>query len=265
MLDDTNSTDAGMMSGQQYLEGTPVYDAAAEKVGTVSEHDIQGGYLVVHKGIFRKDVYIPLSAIGRGDADGVYLNMYRDELSNQNWDNPPADAGMNAGTSAPMATGATGQPGTALDMGQSGPHDTSPRDGDVAVPLREEELFAQKQQSEAGRIYLHKDVVEEPQSIDVPVTREEINVERVPSRGATGDVGPDAFQERDIEVPVMGEQVTAEKRAKQGEEIRLHKQHVTENQHFGDTVRRERVNVDGENQQGDMDLANSDEQPPANL
>lgn len=263
MLDNTNTTDAGMMSGQQYVEGTTVFDAAGEKVGTVSEHNIQGGYLVVHKGwLFPRDLYVPLSAVGRSDDDGIYLNMYKDELKNQDWDEPPASAGMNAGTTTPSGTAAVEPPGSALDMGQPGPHQTAAREGDVAVPVREEELTVQKQRGEAGRVHLHKDIVEEPQSVDVPVTREQVTVERMPRQGAAGDVGPDAFQERDIEVPVMGEEVTAEKRAKVGEEVHLHKQQVTENQRFSDTVRKEHVNIEGQDQQGNVPLAGSDEQPP---
>lgn len=282
MLDNTDAAGTSNMAGQQFVDGTPVFDAAGEKVGSVSEHNVQGGYLVVHKGIFRKDIYVPLSAIGRGDDDGVYLNMYKDELKNQNWDYPPDFAGMDRpSTAPPLNTPAEGSmrghtplastaepvnpPGTALDMGQPGAHQMPTREGDVSVPVREEELIAKKQQGEAGRVHISKDVVEEPQSIEVPVTHEEVTVERVPRQGSNQPVGPDAFQERDIEVPVMGEEVTAEKRARTREEVRLRKQQVTENQRFDDTVRKERVNVESQDQQGSVPLTDSEEQPPANL
>jgi uncharacterized protein (TIGR02271 family) len=260
MLDNTNTPGPGNMAGQQFLEGTPVFDAAGEKVGSVSEHNVQGGYLVVHKGIFRKDIHVPLSAIGRGDDDGVYLNMYKDELRDQSWDTPPDSASMSrTSTAPPLNTPAEGSmrghtplastaepvnpPGTALDMGRPGAHQMPAREGDTAASAREEE----------------------PQSINVPVTREEVTVERVPRQGSSQPIGPDAFQERDIEVPVMGEEVTAEKWAKAGEEIRLHKQQVTENQRFDDTVRKEHVNVEGQDQQGGVPLTDSEEEPPANL
>jgi uncharacterized protein (TIGR02271 family) len=58
-------------------------------------------------------------------------------------------------------------------------------------------------------------------------------------------VGPDAFTERDIDVPVMGEELVAGKRAVVTEEVRLRKDAVTEDQQVSDTVRKERVTVEG--------------------
>ena len=55
------------------------------------------------------------------------------------------------------------------------------------------------------------------------------------------------------------EQVTAEKRAKVNEEMHLHKRAVTENQQVSDTVRKERVNVDGVDEQGNVPLDASDQ------
>lgn len=290
MLDNTTNNPGmqGNLAGQSILEGTSVYDAGGDKVGTVSEHNARGGYLVVHKGwLFPKDVYVPLNAISRTDADGVYLNMYKDDLQNQNWDTPPAGAGMagsDTGTYAGSGMGA-GTMDTGMNTGMTTPanmagaqtptnitgtvpqgganigsHPTPIGQGDVAVPIREEELLATKERGEAGRVHIHKDVVEEAQNINVPVTREEVRVERVPVEGAasTGNLGADAFQEKDIDVPVMGEQVNVEKQARVGEELHLHKREVTENQRYTDTVRRERVNVDGLDQQGDTPLDNTD-------
>lgn len=260
------------LEGQQCVDGAAVFDAAGEKVGSVREHNMQAGYLVVHKGwLFPKDVYVPLSAIGRGDSGGIYLNLYKDELKNQNWENPPTQpggAGTALGSTVSTNTAAAKSPlnatGTTPDMDQPGTHATPVGGGDVSVPVHEEELIARKEAQEAGRVQIHKDVVEEPRSIEIPVTHEEISIERVPTQGAGQPLGPDAFQERDIEVPVMGEQVTTEKRAKVGEEIHLHKQEVTEQQRFDDTVRKERVNLEAQDQQGNIPLREDETRPPVN-
>ena len=120
MLDNTNAAESGNMAGQQFVEGTPVLDAAGEKFGTVSEHNVQGGYLVVHKGwLFPRDVYVPLSAVGRSDAQGISLNMYKDELKNQNWENPPENAGM-AGPSTGPAQNTLATGGTTVPTNQAG-------------------------------------------------------------------------------------------------------------------------------------------------
>lgn len=267
MLNNPADQNANMYGADEIVPGTPVYDIDGSKVGEVTRHDMQGGYLDVKKGlIFTRDVYIPLSAIGQRTTDGIYLNMPKDELRSQNWDTPPNDtqplntgvvnrdqnAAMTQPTDASVNQAPLNTAGNQYDT--AGQHPTPVRDGDIAVPVREEELIAQKTQQEAGRVHVSKDVVEEQQTLNVPVTREEVRVERVPMQGQSGDIGPDAFQDRDIDVPVMGEQVTAEKRAKVNEEIHLHKRAVTENQQVSDTVRKERVNVEGVDNQGDVPL-----------
>ena len=264
MLNNSPDQNNNMFAGDDIVPGTPVYDIDGSKVGDVNEYDAQRGYLHVKKGlIFTRDVYIPLNAIGQRTTDGIYLNLPKSELSNQGWVTPPEQTQplntgytQNLGANARPNLGANQPALSQTDAGhQGGGHPTPVGDGDIAVPVREEQLIAQKQQQEAGRVHVNKDVVEEQQTLTVPVTREEVRVERVPVQGrATTDLGPDTFQERDIDVPVMGEQVTAEKRAQVNEEIHLHKRAVTENQQVSDTVRKERVNVEGADSQGNVPL-----------
>src|ERR687893_23706 len=73
------------------------------------------------------------------------------------------------------------------------------------IELREEELRV-----EAGEVRLRKEVVEENKTVDVPVTREEVVVEKrsvAGRRPASGQVG----ENEEISVPVMEEQVQVEK------------------------------------------------------
>jgi len=87
--------------------------------------------------------------------------------------------------------------------------------------------------------------VTEQQTLNVPVQREQVSVERVPvDRAAETVDASGAFQEGDIEVPVMGEEVMTSKRAHVVEEVRLHKDTVTEQEQVGGTVRREQVRVE---------------------
>ncbi|MGZ3601439.1 MAG: YsnF/AvaK domain-containing protein [Ktedonobacterales bacterium] len=257
MLDNTYSQDNTM--GQQFGAGTPVYDVNGTKVGTVSEQGVQGDNLVLQKGLFfPHDYFVPLRAITHADADGLYLSVTKDDVTNQTFDNV-APAGNVGGASAYSDRATSYQApdviseGSASDAGyigegadsDIGSHDTPVREGDVRVPVREEELNVGKQQAEMGRAHIHKDVVEEQQTVNVPTTYEELHVERVPVRGGASDVGPDAFTDRDIDIPLRGEEVVATKEARVAEEVRLRKQHVTENQRVGDTVRKERVRIEG--------------------
>ncbi len=226
----TGSTMAGDTTNWQFVEGMPVYDAGGDKVGTISEHNVQGRYLIAHKGwLFPQDVYIPLQAVASTDADGVYLNLYKDDILNQDWSNPPA-----ADVTSDVMAADTGTM-RATDM----------ETDEVRVPVREEELVVGKQEREIGRVHLHKDVVEEEQTITEPVTREQVRVEHVGTQGDYTEAGPDAFVEKDIDVPVMGEEIVTGKRAVVKDEVRVYKEAVTEDQQVSDTVRKERVTVDG--------------------
>jgi hypothetical protein len=76
--------------GHQFVQGTPVYDINGAKVGTVSEHGVQRGYLVIHHGLLRDDIYIPLDMIQGSDANGVALNMTKQEVDMLPVNRPPA-------------------------------------------------------------------------------------------------------------------------------------------------------------------------------
>jgi uncharacterized protein (TIGR02271 family) len=277
MLDDTKvkQSTTGAPIGN-IVPGEPVYDVNGDKVGTVSEHDGQSTYFTAQRGIiFTHDLYVPMSAVTRADADGVYLNLAKDDISNQDWDNPPT-AGVNTGTPY-TNTGKTAAYGQGLDaaMRNSGTRGIGPQNegiqqdtgnwtqtGDANVPVREEELLAQKERGEAGRARLHKDVVEQQQTMNVPVSHEELQVERVPvdDQQAAGDIGPDAFTDKDIDVPLMGEQVNVEKQVRVGEEVRLRRQDVTQQQQVSGTVRKEQVRVDGADEQ-DVSVYDTPDQP----
>ena len=217
-----DQTTRGGTTNTQFMEGTPVLDAAGEKIGTVSEHGVQDGFLVIHHGLLNRDVYIPLGVIQTSDPSRVYLSITKDAALNEDWQAASTHSGMTAASPGSVA----GAPDR------------------VEVPVHEEELVVGRREEEIGRVHLHKDVVEEPQTITAPVTHEEVTLERVPVQGEYTP-SPDAFTEKDIDVPVMGEELVADKRAKVTEEVRLQKQPVTEEQQVSDTVRKERVRVEG--------------------
>ena len=70
--------------------GTLVFGSDGEEIGEVTE--VQPGYMKLKKGIlFRKEVYIPLTAI-TGTAlggDGVTINLTKEEIENGDWSSPP--------------------------------------------------------------------------------------------------------------------------------------------------------------------------------
>jgi uncharacterized protein (TIGR02271 family) len=231
-------------TADQIALGDTVYDAAGEKVGSIAQYDPQAGYLLVEKGlIFRKDIYIPMSAISRIDQSGVFLQLYKDDLQGDLYASPPV-ASTTAGTTTVGTTPATIGTVDTMDRGTATMDTATTDQADIRVPVREEELVVGKQQQEAGRVHIHKDVEEVPETADVTLRRETVTVERVPYSGEpTTDA--ELFQERDIDVPVMGEEAVAAKRVQGVEEVRVHKDVVEEQEQVSDTVRKERVTVDG--------------------
>jgi uncharacterized protein (TIGR02271 family) len=131
-------------------------------------------------------------------------------------------------------------------LGKHGEHDdrTPRREAtDAVVQLREEELAARTQSVEAGRVSLGTEVVEEEQTLEVPVTREEVTVERHPvDRRPTDE--PIAATSEVLRVPVHEDQVSVDKPAVVYEEVNVGKRAVQETQRVSDTVRKEVVDVD---------------------
>lgn len=235
----------GDLANQSILEGTPVYDVNGDKVGEVSDRGLQRNALMVHKGlIFPKELYVPLNAIRGRDANGVYLNVAKGDINSQNWDQPPTETTATTGMAANRMsdTANTATAGTAAN--------------DVAIPVREEHLVADKQSQQIGDVRVHRGVTQERETIQAPVSHEEVYVER-----RAGDnsmpVGDDAFTEKDVDIPVMGEQLNVAKEGHVAGEVHLRKERVTEQQRASDTVRREHVHLDGRPDgvvQGDVPL-----------
>jgi uncharacterized protein (TIGR02271 family) len=119
----------------------------------------------------------------------------------------------------------------------------------VRIPVREEELVAGKRAQEAGVVHVHKDVIVEEQTVSVPLRQERVTVERVPLDNAAA-ADPDAFQERDIDVPVMGEEAVVGKTVRGVEGVVINKDVFTEDRSVRDTVCKERVTVDDSTRTG---------------
>jgi len=251
------------MTGQQFYEGATVNDMAGEKIGTLHAYDPQGGYITVQKGfLFHKDLYIPVSAVQGTDAEGnVQLNLRKDDLAGERYDNPPIGGAMSGmmddddsyAQTAPVADTAT----TTTRTRQTTPaprqaQATTRADDTINVPVYEEELTVGKRQEQIGDVRLHKEVVTEQQNIPVTLRHEEVTVERVPFTGQASQADlQNAFQNQDIDVPVMGEEAVVGKQLHETEEVRLHKQATEEQRQVTDTVRKERVVVEGVDETGD--------------
>ena len=111
------------------------------------------------------------------------------------------------------------------------------------LTLSEEELAIGKRQVLAGEVALRKTVETERVRENVPVMREEVSIERHPVTDARLAAGAE-IGEAEIRVPVMQEEVVAEKRGVAKEEVVVRKHAVEETQQVEADLRRERLSVD---------------------
>ena len=77
--------------------------------------------------------------------------------------------------------------------------------------LREEQLEARKTPVETGRVQLGKEIVEEHKTMEVPVSREEVFVERHPVDRRPADQPIGTSESQTIDVPVRAERLEVEK------------------------------------------------------
>ncbi|MBV8268765.1 MAG: YsnF/AvaK domain-containing protein [Planctomycetaceae bacterium] len=117
------------------------------------------------------------------------------------------------------------------------------------IAVREEELQAHKQSVETGEVRVRKEVVTEHRTLEVPVQREEVVIERHAPTGEPGasDIRPG----EELRIPVRKEQVTVEKRPVVKEEVTVGKRVVEGTEQVGGEVHREEVRVESE---GDVNV-----------
>ncbi|KNC17238.1 photosystem reaction center subunit H [Arthrobacter sp. RIT-PI-e] len=126
-------------------------------------------------------------------------------------------------------------------------HDTSGPTTDDAMTRSEEQLRVGTEKREAGRARMRKYVTTENVTKTVPVSHEEVRVEREPITDANrGDAydGP-AISEEEHEVTLTEERPVVEKEAVAVERVRLDKETVTDQETVSADVRKEEIEVEG--------------------
>jgi len=126
---------------------------------------------------------------------------------------------------------------------------TGTQTGGQTVRLHEEQLNVHKQPVQTGEVRVHKEVITEHKTLEVPVQREEVVIERRPVCGTASSSEIHAGEE--IRIPVKEEQVHVEKQAVCKEEVTIGKRQVQDTEQVHGTVRKEQVKVEKE---GDVNV-----------
>lgn len=238
--------------------GRTAVDTTGDKIGKIGqvyldEQTGQPTWVTVSTGLFgTRQSFAPLAG-ARDSGDDVMLGVGKDEVKDAPnveddghlepseeralYDHYAAYLGTSQGT---RASGEPGGPG----------HDVSGRNTDDAMTRSEEQVRVDTQNVETGKARLRKYVVTENVQQTVPVSHEEVRVEREPitegNIGAATD-GP-AISEEEHEVTLHSERPVVQKEAVPVERVRMDTDTVTEHETVNEQVRKEQIDtdVDGE-------------------
>jgi uncharacterized protein (TIGR02271 family) len=130
----------------------------------------------------------------------------------------------------------------------AGERDSDVEDEDeLRVQRSEEELTASKREREAGTVNVRKRVRTDRERMTVPKKHEEVKVERIP---ASGEASEQDIGDQNVSIPVTEEEVEVTKHAVKKEEIRVRKEAVEGEEVIEEDLRKEEVEVEGE-EEGD--------------
>jgi uncharacterized protein (TIGR02271 family) len=126
------------------------------------------------------------------------------------------------------------------------PQGATSREEGRNIQLLGEILRVHKERVSRGEVRLRKEVITEQQNIEVPTTREELVIERVPGQGREASGAEIGSGEKEIRVPLTEERISVEKKPVVNEEIRVGKRQVQDTKRISDQVRHEELRTDGE-------------------
>ena len=262
------------MTDAYQWQGRNMVGSDGQKIGKISDiyEDPATGkpeWATVSSGLFGgKSNFVPLAGASP-DGEDVRASVTKDQVKDapgvendgelsepeeqrlfEHYGVPYTTEGSTTAQGAPdtgqQTTGYETTDRTETDRGTVG-HDTSGPTTDDAMTRSEEELRVGTRQREAGRARLRKYVVTENVSTTVPVSHEEVTIEREPITDANrGDAmdGP-GISEEEHEVVLHEDEVIVDKDVVAKERVRLGKQTVTEDQQVTEQVRKEQIETEG--------------------
>ncbi|WP_378732165.1 PRC and DUF2382 domain-containing protein [Nocardia brasiliensis] len=231
------------------LIGSAVYDPEGDKIGKVKRIYVDNTsgaptWVAVSTGLFSGDSLVPLAGAElRHDPEALQVRVEKEEVKTaphlehdglispeserelfDHYHIDPNRAGMELGGRQQMRGGR--------------------RPDDAGMVRSEERLAVGKQNEEVGTARLHKYVVTEEQSVNVPTTHEEVRIEREPITDPS-QVGRADIGEQEREVTLHEERVTVNKEAVPVERVRLAVDEVEDTETVSGTVRKERIETEG--------------------
>jgi uncharacterized protein (TIGR02271 family) len=260
----------------QNMQGQTALDVNGDKLGKIGQIYVDDQtsaplWVTIATGMFgTKESFAPLYG-SNASSDGLQLAVSKDMVK----DAPGVDADGHIGDSENEALYDyyAGYLGNAAQQDVDSREDRSGRDGiqgsdtsgpttDGAMTRSEERLHVGTEQAESGRARLRKHVVTEQVTQTVPVSHEEVRLEREPITDANrgdanrGDANRgDAMSGSDIseeehEVTLHAERPVVEKEAVPVERVKVGTETVTEDHEVSETLRKEQIDDPDTDQPG---------------
>jgi uncharacterized protein (TIGR02271 family) len=205
-----------------------------EDLGEVKE--IDEDYVLVQKGLINKEkFYIPKNMAESYDGSVLRFNISKEEVRNRFMgDSPPvADKYSSSYENA--------------DVTEKDTANVS-KETDSRVPLIEERVNVSKRESREEAT-VTKEPVTETKTVEVPVTHEEVTIEKRPpsDRKYTSISSESPVESKtEIKIPLKREEVEVTKQPYVKEEVVVKKKPVTETRQVNEEVRSETVGTPGE-------------------
>jgi uncharacterized protein (TIGR02271 family) len=223
------------MSNEQNINWDDVIKKEArgindEDLGEVKE--VGDTYVLVQKGLINKEkFYVPQNEVESYDGNILRFKLSEEEIkSRYSGDSPPA---LN----------------TDIEKDYE---EKKEKSESTRVPLVEERLDISKRDVTYKEATLTKEPVTETKTIEVPLTHEELIVERRSASESTtsiSDLKPPVTSKQEIKIPLKKEEVEVKKEPYVKEEIVLKKRRITETKTITEEVKSERL-TDTDNVEG---------------
>jgi uncharacterized protein (TIGR02271 family) len=249
------------------LQHATVYGADGDKIGSVGQVYLddqtnQPTFVTVKTGLFgTKETFVPVS---KATTSGDGLQVPFDKAFIKDAPTVEADGSLSpeeerriyeyysldyqdtsAGTGTGTGTGTTTGRNTSTGTTTGGNTGTRTGGDTESVIARDEQLNVGTEVRETGQVRLRKHTYTDTETVQVPVTREEVVVEResidpnsAEAQRASGD--EEVVVTTREEVPVVDKTATAEK-------VTVDKNTVQDTQRVSGTVQREDIEVEGDN------------------
>lgn len=254
---------------QEDLPGKTIKSSDGSKVGKVTDvyfdyETDKPEWVSVSTGMFgSKEALVPLAAV-TADGDDFVVPFDKDKVKDAPHHDPGTELsqqqeaelftyyGVPYGGDTVTATGSpdayqVDAPATTDEV-----RDTSGPNTDTAMTRSEERLHVGTESVETGRVRLRKYIVTENVTQTVPVTREEVRVEREPITEGNRDAalaGAD-LSEEEAEITLHEDRPVTVKETVPVERVSLEKDVVTDQAEVSESLREERIDTDGTEKSG---------------